>query len=193
MRSPQKELESLRKSLVRACEKSPLFSSCVPVFGQGPAPAKLMVIGEAPGRDETRLLTPFVGKGGGFFVGILREVFGIERDEYYITNVVKIWPNIPTARLKTRKPLMEEEEFFLPFLKKEIKIVNPSVILAVGRTAFHALFPGEPFVPGKWVEKDGFCVMPVYHPSYLLRKQKSLDANVRELKKALKEVKKRIY
>lgn len=190
MKRPAEQIEELRREIERACANDERFRDCVPVFGTGPVPSRLMVIGEAPGRDETRLRTPFVGKAGSFFVNILSEAIGRDRQEVYITNVLKVWPVIATKRLKTRKPLQEEEEFFLPFLKKEIEIVDPAVILAVGKTAFSALRPDDDFVPGRFVEfTDKVRIMPVYHPSYLLRRQKSLKEGVVDLKKALAGVK----
>ncbi|MBI5902564.1 MAG: uracil-DNA glycosylase [Deltaproteobacteria bacterium] len=188
-----KKLSRLRSSLERACSADPRFKDAVAVFGRGPAPCALMVVGEAPGRDETRLKTPFVGKAGSFFVAILEEVFGRERDEFYITNTVKVWPTIKTVRLKTRKPSDEEVEFFLPYLRKEIETVAPQVILAVGKTAFSTLAPGHEFAPGKWTEHPGgVLIMPVYHPSYILRRQKDLKNNTERLKEALRNARKRI-
>lgn len=152
-----------------------------------------MVIGEAPGREETKLKTPFVGKAGRFLVGILREVFGLPREKFYITNVVKIWPVIETKRKKTRPPTRDEVRFFIPFLQKEIEIVSPAVIIAVGKTAFCVVAPDEDFAPGAWVAGyNGIPVMPVYHPAYILRKQRALAKNTNELKKALKKVRTRL-
>lgn len=188
-----KALSRLRSSLERACSAGPMFKDAVLVFGRGPAPCALMVVGEAPGRDETRLETPFVGRAGSFFVAILEEVFGEKRDEFYITNTVKVWPTIKTRRLKTRKPSDEEVEFFLPYLRKEIETVAPVVILAVGKTAFSTLAPGLEFVPGKWAEyRGGVLIMPVYHPSYILRRRKDLKDNTVRLKEALRKARKRI-
>ncbi|MBI5492822.1 MAG: uracil-DNA glycosylase [Deltaproteobacteria bacterium] len=185
-------MERLRSKITRACAQRAEFRDSSPVFGDGPVPCGLMVIGEAPGRDETRFGRPFVGRAGGFFVAILEESFGMKREGFYITNVVKVWPNLPTKRKKTRKPLKEEEEFFIPFLEEEIKMVAPRVILAVGRTAFSALAPDKDFIPGEWAERDGVPVMPVYHPSYILRKQKSLQESLKALKKSLGKVRRKL-
>lgn len=188
-----KELSRLRSSLERACSADPRFKDAVVVFGAGPAPCALMVVGEAPGRDETRLKTPFVGRAGSFFVAALEEVFGRKRDDFYITNTVKVWPTIKTVRLKTRKPSDEEVDFFLPYLRKEIETVAPQVILAVGKTAFSTLAPGHGFTPGKWTEcMAGAWIMPVYHPSYILRRQKDLKNNTLRLKEALRKAMERV-
>jgi len=185
-------MNSKLKSLFRKMTVDPLrpdISAGTPlVFGSGPAPCPIMIIGEAPGREETKVGLPFVGKAGRFLIGVLKDVFGRDRQELYITNVVKVWPTVETKRLKTRKPLREEEEFFIPYLEEEIRVVAPKVIIAVGKTAFSALVPGAEFAPGKWCDYgDGVPVMPVYHPSYLLRKQKSLPENTKRLKAALKK------
>ncbi len=187
-----KEIERTRSGIKRACARSAGFSDAVPVFGHGPVPCDVMVVGEAPGRDETRLGIPFVGKAGQFLISVLRDVFGREREGYYITNVVKVWPVVRTKRGRTRKPTPEEEDFFAPFLEREIKAVDPAVIIAVGKTAFSALVPDAEFAPGRWAKHNGRPVMPVYHPSYLLRRQKSLDESVAAMKAALAEAKKRL-
>lgn len=186
------DMERIRADMTaaRACEQT--LSEAPLVFGQGPVPCPVMVVGEAPGRDETRLGMPFVGKAGQFLISVLRDVFGLEREAFYITNVVKVWPTIETRRKKTRKPTMAEEAFFIPFLKREIELVEPKVIIAVGRTAFAALAPGVDFTPGKWAVIGGLLIMPVYHPSYLLRRQKSLNEETERLKASLAEVKKRL-
>lgn len=190
MKSKKTEMERLRASIASECAH--LFPDSVPVFGEGPYPNRLMVIGEAPGRDETRLGRPFVGKAGSFFMEVFERTLAIKREEAYITNVLKIWPRIETKRLKTRKPLKEEEAIFVPFLLEEIRLVDPSVILAVGKTAFSALLPQDEFRAGEWRSFEGRELMAVYHPSYLLRQQRRLAASVKELEKALEEVRKKI-
>lgn len=189
--SGKKDLERLRSNIISALKG--LFNGATPVFGQGQAPCVLMVVGEAPGRDEVKQGKPFVGKAGRFLISVLKETLGMEREEIYITNAVKIWPKIETRRVKTRKPAKEEEDFFRPYLMEEIKAVRPRVILAVGKTALRALAPDEDFTPGRWVPGPcGSSVMPVYHPSYILRRQKSLDESTEAMRSALREVKKRL-
>ena len=179
------EMESLNARITAACAGA--HPEARPVFGEGPVPCALMVIGEAPGRDETRAGRPFVGKGGSFFIGVFERAAGMRREEAYITNAVKIWPTLETKRRKTRGPLKAEQDLFVPFLLEEIRIVGPSVILAVGKTAFFALLPDERFEAGKWKVFEGRDLMAVYHPSYLLRQQKRLAESTKELELALKE------
>ncbi|MBI5642754.1 MAG: uracil-DNA glycosylase [Deltaproteobacteria bacterium] len=192
MSEEKSKLDKLRDGLLKAMRGRADYKYSLPVFGEGPSPCALMVIGEAPGREETRLGKPFVGRAGKFFIAILEEVLGVKRDAVYITNVLKIWPNIETKRLKTRKPHKHEEDFFIPYLKEEIKAVKPYAILAVGKTAYFAVAPDMPFTPGKWIEAGGIKIMPIYHPSYILRRQKRLEESTRELKRALEEVKKEL-
>jgi len=186
------DMERLRADMTAACAGVDALKGASLVFGQGPVPCPVMVVGEAPGRDETRLGIPFVGKAGQFLISALRDVFGLEREAFYITNVVKVWPTIATLRKKTRKPTAEEEAFFLPFLKREISVVAPKVVIAVGRTAFAALADRADFTPGRWTEAGGLLIMPVYHPSYLLRRQKSLKEETERLKASLSEVRERL-
>ncbi|MBI5345434.1 MAG: uracil-DNA glycosylase [Deltaproteobacteria bacterium] len=186
-------MQRLRKRITAACMRSVDFRDALPVFGEGPLPCRLMIVGEAPGRTETRLKKPFVGRAGKFLEYLLKEGLRSGRDEVYITNVVKVWPHIKTARLKTRKPAPEEERFFIPYLKEEIGIVRPEVIVAVGKTAFSALSPGEEFRNGVWskgVAKP--MIMPIYHPAYVLRQQRKLKENTEYLIEALRKVKRRI-
>lgn len=188
---------SMKKKTVKAAELEALFADLrkelkskglagqAPVFSSGPCDSPIMVIGEAPGREETREGRPFVGRAGRFFSEILEAALTLERDEIYITNAVKFWPVVETKRLKTRKPTAAEEALFHPCLMEEIRIVAPRVIIAVGKTAFSALLPDKEFIPGRWAELKGVAVMPVYHPAYMLRRLKSLDESRAALKEAL--------
>lgn len=182
-------MERFREELASACARDPRFSDATLVFGTGPVPCPVIFVGEAPGRTETAEGVPFVGRAGRYLTGVVEEVFGRPREELYITNVVKFWPTIATKRLRTRPPKKEEFEFFMPWLAEEIAIVSPRVIVAVGKVAFTALCPEGDFTPGRWSETAARVpVMPVYHPAYLLRKQKSLGVNSIELKAQLAEV-----
>jgi DNA polymerase len=188
----KEELRRLRKRVEAALGRTAM--GFTPVFGSGPAPCPVMLIGEAPGRNETEQGLPFVGRAGVYLVKNLEEVFDRSRDELYITNVVKVWPHIKTKRLRTRPPTKKEEAFFLKYLYEEIEIVAPKVIVAVGKTAFTALAPGEVFRPNIWAEgPGGRPVMPVYHPAYILRKQKSLAESTRALRAALRKVKEKSF
>ena len=194
MRKPpgkKKPLDRLFKKLSQECKNSSRFKDSRPVFSEGNPASPLMIVGEAPGRDETRLGRPFVGRAGTFFTKILEDALGAGRGNFYITNTVKVWPHLKTKRLKTRAPLKSEIDFFLPYLLEEIRIVRPKVILAVGRTAFGSVAPEKKFECGAWTKGVlGHDVVSVYHPAYILRKKKDLKKNTDELRSILKKVKK---
>jgi DNA polymerase len=152
------------------------------VFGVGDRQARLMVVGEAPGAEEDRQGEPFVGRAGLLLNSMLRAA-GFERGQVYIANVLKCRPP------HNRDPSGEETERCLPYLRRQIELVAPSVILCVGRIAAQRLLGTEmPLarLRGRVHDLDGVPVVVTYHPAYLLRspgeKRKSWD----DLKLALR-------
>lgn len=192
------EIDKFNKKLTRIAKKCPTIANVPPVLGVGPVPCSVVIVGEAPGSTETKEGRPFIGRAGVLLTGALEDVFKCSREELYITNVVKLWPNIyteATGRYKTRTPSKAEQEYFLPYLLEELTIVKPKAVIAVGKTAFTALIKdpkGTLFVPGTWVDASltnvNLPVMPVYHPAYLLRKQNQLIEMTKDLKRALRQV-----
>ncbi len=179
----------IKRGITILCKKTPEFQDKTPVFGEGPHPCDLMIIGEAPGRQETILGKPFVGRTGRFFISLIEEVLRRPRESIYITNVVKVWTKVDTPRGRTRPPTKTEIARFIPFLKKEIALVNPVIIMAVGRTAFSALLPDGDFIPGRWYNTtEGYRIIPVYHPAYILRRQDRLEELRDELVRILKKI-----
>jgi DNA polymerase len=145
------------------------------VFGVGDRDARLMVIGEAPGAEEDRQGEPFVGRAGILLNAMLRAA-GFERSDVYIANVNKCRPP------QNRDPTDEEAERCLPYLRRQIELVQPEVILCVGRIAAQRLLGTDTPVGklrGRVHELDGRPVGVTYHPAYLLRspgeKRKSWD------------------
>jgi DNA polymerase len=135
------------------------------VFGDGPADARLMFVGEAPGADEDKQGVPFVGEAGQLLNKMLRNL-GLRREEVYIANILKSRPP------GNRDPEADEIAACLPFLEKQIKAIRPRVIVILGRIAAHALLgTKEPItrLRGHWQKYHGIRVMPTFHPSYLLR------------------------
>lgn len=121
------ELERLRK-MVEECRKCPLWRNRnKPVFGEGPPDAKIMLIGLGPGYHEDREGRPFVGAAGKFLNKLLDSV-GLKREEVYITNVVKCY-------LPENKVTDEEVKACTPYLDKQIELVDPETIIALGNTA----------------------------------------------------------
>ncbi len=135
------------------------------VFGVGNAKARLMFVGEGPGRDEDIQGEPFVGAAGQLLNRMI-EAMGLTRAEVYIANVVKCRPP------NNRDPEPDEVAACEPFLRAQIKAVKPEVIVALGRHAVQTLLRDSTPVSrqrGKWREYEGTPLMPTYHPAYLLR------------------------
>lgn len=125
-----------------------------------------MIIGEAPGAKEDELGLPFVGRSGKLLDQLLEKAgFDIQKD-IYICNVIKCRPP------NNRKPTKSEIDASMPWLRQQILLVDPKVIALTGATALHAVLRiKEPITQlrGKWLYWEGRAVMPLFHPSYLLR------------------------
>tara|TARA_Y100001968_G_scaffold292692_1_gene298072 strand:- start:986 stop:1561 length:576 start_codon:yes stop_codon:yes gene_type:complete len=136
------------------------------VISRGSPFSRLMIIGEAPGAKEEELGKPFVGRSGKLLDKMLRSV-GIEPEkDAYICNVVKCRP--PKNRRPTKNEVLEN----FPWLKQQIILVNPLVIILVGSTALEAVLSINDQISkvrGTWQNWEGRTVMPIFHPSYLLR------------------------
>ncbi len=136
------------------------------VVSRGNPLAKLMIIGEAPGAKEEEIGEPFVGRSGKLLDKLLQNA-GIDiNQDVYFCNVVKCRPP------KNRRPTKIEIQENLPWLYQQIKLVNPSVIVLVGATALEAILKIKSpisILRGEWIDWEGKLVMPVFHPSYLLR------------------------
>ena len=136
-----------------------------PVLGTGDPNADLVVIGEAPGADEDREGEPFVGRAGQLLNKIL-EAIHFKREEVYITNILKSRPP------NNRDPLPEETAAHIPVLYKQIALIQPKVLLAVGKTAGNALLGRSSAMGtlrGKFHDFYGLPLMVTYHPAALLR------------------------
>ena len=136
------------------------------VVSRGNPFAKLMIIGEAPGAKEEEIGEPFVGRSGKLLDKLLQNA-GIDiNQDVYFCNVVKCRPP------KNRRPTKIEIQENLPWLYQQIKLVNPSVIVLVGATALEAILKIKSpisILRGEWIDWEDKLVMPVFHPSYLLR------------------------
>ena len=136
------------------------------VFGEGSSKARLVFVGEAPGREEDIEGRPFVGEAGKLLTKIIESGMGIGRKDVYICNVIKCRPP------NNRDPEKDEIETCLPFLEEQIRIINPEVICALGRIAAKEL-SGRDFhmtkERGQWFSYLDIPVMPTFHPAYLLR------------------------
>jgi uracil-DNA glycosylase len=148
------------------CVKCPLGHTRTNfVFGTGNPAATLMIIGEAPGADEDAQGEPFVGRAGQLLNKIL-EAIGFKRQDVYICNILKCRPP------GNRKPLAEEVDMCIPYLRKQIALVKPRVILALGLTAAENLLATTESLGrlrGRILEYEGTPLMVTYHPAALLR------------------------
>ncbi len=146
-----------------------------PVFGEGPHSPRLMMIGEAPGGEEEKQERPFVGKAGKNLTAFL-ETVALKREEIYISNVVKIRPikySPKTQKPVNRPPSKEEIRFFLPFLKQEIALVDPALIVTLGNVPLKAVTGVQDAVIGQWHGKlsplsDGRKLFALYHPAAVI-------------------------
>lgn len=141
------------------------------VFGTGNPSAELMFVGEAPGADEDRAGEPFVGRAGELLTKIINAM-GLSREKVYIANVLKCRPDMPKGAPGNRPPTPEEMQRCLPYLRKQIAIIRPRVLVALGKTAMAGLTGAdEPMgaMRGRWFEFENIPLLPTYHPSYLLR------------------------
>lgn len=177
--------EELEQSIIN-CNKCKLCQNRINiVFGQGNKNAKVMMIGEGPGADEDKEGIPFVGKAGQLMNKALTGL-GIKREELYIANIVKCRP--PSNRV----PEQDEAEACLNYLRNQVILVKPKIIVLLGNTALKNILGKEYSITearGKWIEKKGIYYMPTWHPAALLR-----DENKKiEFWNDLKLVKEKMY
>jgi len=143
------------------------------VFGVGNPEAELMFVGEAPGEDEDRQGEPFVGRAGELLTKIITAM-GFARGEVYIANVLKCRPDMPPGEPGNRKPRPDEMQTCLPYLRQQIEIIQPHVLVALGSTAMQGLIGDTSAMArlrGRWHEFADIPLMATYHPAYLLRNQ----------------------
>lgn len=142
------------------------------VISRGNPNAKLLIIGEAPGTQENIQGKPFVGPAGQLLDKILQAAnFDPEKDVYITNSVFRMPPGENGANF--RKPNDVEIDYYRPYVFEMIRIINPRVILLTGNVACQSVIKktGITTLRGKWIQLDGHWVMPIYHPSYLLRNQ----------------------
>ena len=184
----QKHDDSLEKIAadVRGCPLCKLSRSrknAVP--GEGQLSAKIMFIGEAPGRSEDEKGRPFVGAAGRILDELLKKA-GIERSEVFITNIVKCRP--PNNRV----PKEDELTACRPYLDRQIALIKPKVICILGRTAYSSLLGGSSITAsrGKIVERAGQKYFLTFHPAAVIYNKGLLSALEADLKKLAVEINK---
>jgi uracil-DNA glycosylase family 4 len=180
-----KTLEELRAA-IGDCQLCKLCSGRTHlVFGVGNPQAKLMFIGEGPGRDEDLQGEPFVGRAGQLLTDIITKGMGLSREEVYIANVVKCRPP------ENRNPEPDEVASCEPFLKRQIDIVRPEIIIALGKFAVQALLQTKAPITklrGRWHSYHGIKLMPTFHPAYLLRNPGDKKLVWEDIKKVINEM-----
>jgi DNA polymerase len=161
----QPDWERLERAVV-SCAKCELHRSRTQtVFGTGDRHADLLIIGEAPGRDEDLQGEPFVGRAGQLLNAMLLAI-GFKREQVYIANILKCRPP------NNRDPRVEEAAACSPYLQAQIELIRPKVILALGRIAAHNLLNTEEKVGALRGHRHSYAGVPLivsYHPAYLLR------------------------
>ena len=168
---------------VERCRRCPLYRTRThAVISDGTPHAKLVFVGEAPGRDEDLQGKPFVGAAGQLLTKMI-EAMGLKREEVYICNVLKDRPP------GNRTPLPEEVEACLPFLHEQLMIVQPAVICALGAVAAKALLGPHVSITkirGEVRDYHGVPLVPTFHPAYLLRNPPAKQFAWADLKKVKK-------
>jgi len=136
------------------------------VFGVGNPNAELIFVGEAPGRDEDQQGEPFVGRAGQLLTEIIVKGMRICREEVYIANIIKCRPP------QNRNPEPDEIAACEPFLKRQLALIRPKAIVALGTFAAQCLLKTRTPITrlrGVWADYQGVPLMPTFHPAYLLR------------------------
>jgi DNA polymerase len=174
----KKKLEKLHQKIkeCKNCELANTRKNAVP--GEGPVNAEIMIIGQAPGFEEDRVGRPFVGRAGKFLNKLL-EIATIKREKVFITSPIKCFPP------KNRKPKKSEIEACLPYLKKQIEIINPKKFILLGEVAFSVFFPDKKLkdFQGKWIRISKKEFFITYHPAAGLRFPKIRKALIEDFKK----------
>ncbi len=137
------------------------------IFGDGNPNAKIVLIGEAPGADEDHIGLPFVGKSGQLLDKILSASGFNRKDHVFITNIVRCRPP------GNRPPTEDEIQSCIPYLYRQIELINPIIIITLGATAIKCLLNDKTIritqARGAWIDWQEKLIMPVYHPAALLR------------------------
>ena len=179
--------EELENSIIN-CNKCKLCNGRKNiVFGEGNKEADIMFIGEGPGGDEDIQGLPFVGKAGQLMNKAF-EGLGIKREDVYIANIVKCRPP------QNRTPEKDEAEACINYLRNQVLLVKPKIIVLLGNTALKNILGDEYTITqmrGKWIEHKGIWYIPTFHPAALLRDEsKKIDfwKDLKQVNEKLKEL-----
>jgi len=172
-------LDKLKKQALEChlCELSK--SRTHVVFGEGDSNANILFIGEAPGALEDASGKPFVGRSGELLTKMIENVLGLSRSEVYISNMVKCRPR------ENAEPTPAEAHTCQPYLLKQIELIQPKIVIALGTTAYHYLSGDDTAISkvrGTVHEQNGYKLVPTYHPAYLLRNPSAKKEVIIDLK-----------
>jgi DNA polymerase len=180
------EKYNLISEQIRNCRKCNLCETAIQaVVGDGNINAKVVFIGEAPGKNEDEVGKPFVGRAGKLLDSCLNEI-GLDRGDVWIGNLIKHRPP------KNRDPLPNEIEACKNFLTSQLEVIKPDIIVTLGRFSFNYFFPDAKISSerGKLKKYENYQIFPVYHPAAALRNKKFLSTlkdDFFELSKLLKD------
>lgn len=171
------------EEVVKQCRKCRLCETRKNVvFGVGNREADIMFIGEGPGADEDAQGEPFVGKAGKL-MNMAFDMLGVKREEVYIANIVKCRPP------NNRNPQGDEAENCLDYLRNQVILVKPKIIVLLGSVALKNVLGKEYGITasrGKWLERKGILYMPTWHPAALLRDENKKIDFIKDLKQVIK-------
>lgn len=171
---------------VSSCTECPLAKSRRNVvFGCGHPAAELVFVGEAPGYHEDQQGLPFVGRAGKLLDDIITKGMGLARDDVYICNILKCRPP------ENRDPGSAEMVCCMPYLERQLEIINPKVICCLGRVAAQGLLETRSPMKdlrGRWHEYRGIKTMVTYHPAYLLRNPPEKKKTWLDIQKIMSEL-----
>ena len=171
------------EEVVKQCRKCRLCETRKNVvFGVGNREADIMFIGEGPGADEDAQGEPVVGKAGKL-MNMAFDMLGIKREEVYIANIVKCRPP------NNRNPQDDEAENCLDYLRNQVILIKPKIIVLLGSVALKNVLGKEYGITasrGKWLERKGILYMPTWHPAALLRDENKKIDFIKDLKQVIK-------
>jgi uracil-DNA glycosylase len=179
-----KSFAELSRDVVRCTQCSLAKTRKNVVFGDGNLSARIVFVGEAPGADEDEQGLPFVGRAGQLLTKIINAM-GLERKDVYICNILKCRPP------GNRNPLPEEISLCEPFLKRQLQIISPEIICALGSFAAKTLLKTETPITvlrGRFHLYEGIKLMPTYHPAYLLRNPPAKKQVWEDMQLIMKEI-----
>ncbi len=179
--SKQERWNALREVVLNdATCKARVYAGKQVVFGVGNVDASVMFIGEAPGADEEEQGEPFVGRAGQLLNRMIKAM-GLDRSQVYIGNILNWRPEMGARspdgfQTGNRPPTQDEMAYCLPFIRAQIDIIQPRVLVALGKTAVDGLLGADRFktmgaARGSWHAYNGIPLRATYHPSYLLRQE----------------------